>query len=65
MQAMTPKEFYELRKELLELSLSQLKAKAKGGDFYRTKNAYLAKKYVDRVFSALYQNKISNSQAIQ
>jgi Zn-dependent peptidase ImmA (M78 family)/transcriptional regulator with XRE-family HTH domain len=65
MQAMTTKEFYELRRELLELSLSQLKAKAKGGDFYRTKNAYLPKKYVDRVFSALYQNKITSSQAAE
>jgi len=34
----------------------------KGGDYYRTKGVYLGERYLELVFSRLYQNKISVDQ---
>ncbi len=41
---------------------SAKKKQGSGGDYYRTRGAYLGEKYIERAFSFYYQNKIDKSQ---
>jgi Zn-dependent peptidase ImmA (M78 family)/DNA-binding XRE family transcriptional regulator len=57
---MVSQQFYE--QEVKEWRKKSKGKTGKGGDYYRTKGAYLGERYIELVFSRLYQNKISVDQ---
>lgn len=54
--------FYESRVQEWEPESPINKKPSSGGDYYRTKNAYLGDRYVETAFSKYYQGVISKSQ---
>ena len=57
---LVPQQFYEQKVEQWQ---NEAKGRSGGGgDYYRTKGVYLGERYLELVFSRLYQNKISVDQ---
>ena len=54
--------FYESKVREWEPESPKNKKSSSGGDYYRTKNAYLGDRYVETAFSKYYQGVISKSQ---